>query len=215
MASSKSKITVAVMGYDPLRLIGLRSILESQAEFSIRKLDSTDFSHGIPGELVLLGSQGMTSVYDTIAVLRDARPETKIILTSATTSDEAILRSIAAGVRGYLDEAAPPEEYKQALRTVHSGLMWAPPRVLSKFIESVTANPKRSAGDETDGISDRERQVLELLVAGLTNKEIGAELGIEERTVKAHISKLMQKAGVGNRIALSVHALTHSLLGRA
>ena len=60
--------------------------------------------------------------------------------------------------------------------------------------------------------SDREKEVLELLVAGRSNKEIGSPLGIGERTVKAHVAKLMRKVGVQNRIALSVHALTHSLV---
>ena len=60
--------------------------------------------------------------------------------------------------------------------------------------------------------TERERDVLEMLVAGRSNKEIGSALGIEERTVKAHVAKLMRKVGVQNRIALSVHAITHSLL---
>ena len=54
--------------------------------------------------------------------------------------------------------------------------------------------------------------MLELLVVGRSNKEIGSVLGIEERTVKAHVAKLMRKVGVQNRIALSVHAITHSLV---
>jgi DNA-binding NarL/FixJ family response regulator len=62
--------------------------------------------------------------------------------------------------------------------------------------------------------TDREKEVLELLVAGHANKEIGAALGIEERTVKAHIAKLLRKVGVDNRVTLSVHAITHSLVTR-
>ena len=61
-------------------------------------------------------------------------------------------------------------------------------------------------------LTDREKEVLEMLVAGRSNKEIGGQLGIEERTVKAHVAKLMRKVGVQNRIALSVHAITHSLV---
>jgi DNA-binding NarL/FixJ family response regulator len=60
--------------------------------------------------------------------------------------------------------------------------------------------------------TDREKEVLELLVAGRANKEIGSVLGIEERTVKAHVAKLLRKVGVQNRVALSVHAITHSLV---
>jgi DNA-binding NarL/FixJ family response regulator len=60
--------------------------------------------------------------------------------------------------------------------------------------------------------TEREKTVLELLVVGHANKEIGAALGIEERTVKAHVAKLMRKVGVDNRVSLSVHAITHSLV---
>jgi DNA-binding NarL/FixJ family response regulator len=162
----------------------------------------------LPADLVLVGSHGIGSVFDAIAAVRSLRPDVKIILTGTSTSDEAMLRAISAGVKGYLDEAAPAEDYIKALRTVNEGSMWAPRRVMATFIERVIANPKKVT---PHNLSDRERHVLELLVAGRTNKEIGAELGIEERTVKLHVSKLMQKAEVHNRIALSVYAVTKLL----
>jgi DNA-binding NarL/FixJ family response regulator len=87
--------------------------------------------------------------------------------------------------------------------------MWAPRRVLAKFVERAITPPSKSASRRR--LSDRELQVLELLVAGRTNREIAGELGIEERTVKSHVSKLLRKAGVDNRIALSVYAVTNSL----
>ena len=99
----------------------------------------------------------------------------------------------------------------QAIRIVQQGSVWAPRRVLSMFIERVTSSPGRifPAGRVT--FTDREKQVLELLVAGRSNKEIGSALGIEERTVKAHVAKLMRKVGVQNRIALSIHAASRVL----
>ncbi len=207
-------IHIAVLGYDPLRLVGLRAVLEAESEFTVHKMDPPDMAKPLPGEIVLMGSHGMGSVYDAIATIRTLRPGVKIILTSAVTSDEAILRAISTGVKGYIDEAAPAEEYKEALRVVRTGSMWVPRRVLCKFIERATADPRRAlAGGGS--LSERELQVLELLVAGRTNKEIGAELGIEERTVKLHVSRLMQKAGVHNRIALSVHAVTNLLFSRS
>jgi len=119
---------------------------------------------------------------------------------------------IASGAKGYVDEAASPAEFAQAIRIVNQGSVWAPRRVLSMFIERVSSAPGRifPAGRVT--FTDREKEVLEMLVAGRSNKEIGAQLGIEERTVKAHVAKLMRKVGVQNRIALSVHAITHSLV---
>ncbi len=207
-------IHIAVLGYDPLRLVGLRAVLEAEGEFAVHKIEPQEMVRPLPGEVVLMGSHGMGSVYDAIATIRSVRPAVKIILTSAVTSDEAILRAISAGVKGYIDEAAPAEEYKEALRVVRSGSIWAPRRVLSKFIERATSDPRKAAAAGTGSLSERELQVLELLVAGRTNKEIGAELGIEVRTVKLHVSRLMQKAGVDNRIALSVHAVTNLLFGR-
>lgn len=211
-ASAHARINVAVLGYDPLRLVGLRAVLESEAEFSVHEIEPDTLGMPLPADLVLVGSHGINSVFDAIAAVRSLKPEAKIILTGTSTSDEAMLRAISSGVKGYLDEAAPADAYIRALRTVNEGSMWAPRRILAKFIERVIANPRSVS---THNLSDRERQVLELLVAGRTNKEIGAELGIEERTVKLHVSRLMRKAGVDNRIALSVYAVTKLLFGSA
>src|SRR5207253_1073079 len=117
-----------------------------------------------------------------------------------------------ATVRGLSRPVRFRTGFVQAIRVVNQGSVWAPRRVLSMFIERVSSAPGRifPAGRVT--FTDREKQVLEMLVAGRSNKEIGAALGIEERTVKAHVAKLMRKVGVQNRIALSVHAITHSLV---
>jgi DNA-binding NarL/FixJ family response regulator len=84
--------------------------------------------------------------------------------------------------------------------------------VLSAFIERVSSAPGRISPRDRDAFTDREKQVLELLVLGHSNKGIGSALVIEERTVKAHVAKLLRKVGVPNRIALSIHAVTHSLV---
>ena len=91
--------------------------------------------------------------------------------------------------------------------------MWASRKLLSKFIERVTSTPRSMRSEEPLVFTEREREVLYLLVSGRSNREIGEALSIEERTVKMHVAKLMRKTGVTNRIALSVHALTHSLVG--
>ena len=207
-----SAINIAVIGYDPLRLVGLRAVLEAEGEFAVHKVEPQNLGHPLPGSIVLMGSHGLDSVFDTIAAIRTVRPHARIILSKASISDEAMLRAISVGVKGCLDEAAPAEEYKQAMREVHAGSIWAPRRVLAKFVEHATARQKKSGGKGR--LSERELQVLELLVAGRTNREIGFELGIEERTVKSHVSNLMQKAGVNNRIALSVYAVNHELFTR-
>ena len=211
-ASKKPKIRVAVVESDPLRFIGFRALFDDEPEFELTASSVAEMATKGEVDLILLGSRGGLNLFDVMASLKASRPDLRIIVTGSGADDETILKALAAGAKGYVDEAASPAEFIQAMRIVHQGSVWAPRRVLSIFIERVTSSPGRifPAGRVT--FTDREKEVLELLVAGRSNKEIGSVLGIEERTVKAHVAKLMRKVGVQNRIALSVHAITHSLV---
>ncbi|HKN32264.1 MAG TPA: response regulator transcription factor [Terriglobales bacterium] len=208
----KPLIRIAVVESDPLRFVGFRALFDSEPDFELVSATLPEITAERNIDLVLLGSRGGTNLFDQMASLKASRPDLKIIVTGAGIDEETILKAIASGAKGYVDEAAAPSEFVQAIRIVQQGSVWAPRRVLSMFIERVTSSPGRifPAGRVT--FTDREKEVLEMLVAGRSNKEIGAALGIEERTVKAHVAKLMRKVGVQNRIALSVHAITHSLV---
>jgi len=210
--SKKGRIRIAVVESDPLRLIGFRALFESEQDFELVAASLSEVAAQDNIDIVLLGSRGGQNLFDMVAGLKASRPDLRIVVSGAGADDETILKALAAGAKGYVDEAAPANEFTMAMRIVDSGSVWAPRRVLSMFIERVTQHPSRifPAGRVT--FTDREKEVLELLVAGRSNKEIGAVLNIEERTVKAHVAKLMRKVGVQNRIALSVHAITHSLV---
>jgi DNA-binding NarL/FixJ family response regulator len=208
----KPIIRIAVVESDPLRFVGFRALFDSEPDFELLSATLPEISMEKTIDLVLLGNRGGQNLFDQMASLKAARPDLRIIVTGSGIDEETILKAIASGAKGYVDEAATPTEFVQALRVVYQGSVWAPRRVLSMFIERVSSSPGRifPAGRVT--FTDREKEVLEMLVAGRSNKEIGAALGIEERTVKAHVAKLMRKVGVQNRIALSVHAITHSLV---
>jgi len=210
--AKKPSIRIAVVESDPLRFVGFRALFDSEPDFELNSASLPEISVERNIDLVLLGSRGGQNLFDQMASLKATRPDLKIIVTGSGIDEETILKAIASGAKGYVDEAATPAEFVQAIRVVHQGSVWAPRKVLSTFIERVTSSPGRifPAGRVT--FTDREKEVLEMLVAGRSNKEIGAALGIEERTVKAHVAKLMRKVGVQNRIALSVHAITHSLV---
>jgi len=210
--AKKPLIRIAVVESDPLRFVGFRALFDSESDFELVSATLPDISTLQGIDLVLLGSRAGQNLFDVMASLKATRPDLRIIVTGAGIDEETILKAIASGAKGYVDEAATPAEFVQAIRIVNQGSVWAPRRVLSMFIERVSSSPGRifPAGRVT--FTDREKEVLEMLVAGRSNKEIGAALGIEERTVKAHVAKLMRKVGVQNRIALSVHAITHSLV---
>jgi DNA-binding NarL/FixJ family response regulator len=210
--AKKALIRIAVVESDPLRFVGFRALFDSEPDFELVSAALPDISVMQDIDLVLLGNRSGQNLFDVMASLKASRPDLRIIVTGAGMDEETILKAIASGSKGYVDEAASAAEFVQAIRIVHQGSVWAPRRVLSMFIERVSSAPGRifPAGRVT--FTDREKEVLEMLVAGRSNKEIGAALGIEERTVKAHVAKLMRKVGVQNRIALSVHAITHSLV---
>jgi DNA-binding NarL/FixJ family response regulator len=210
--AKKPRIKIAVVESDPLRFVGFRALFDSETDLELTAASLPELATNGAVDLVLLGSRNGQNLFDAMAGLKASRPDLRIIVTGSGADDETILKALAAGAKGYVDEAATPTEFVQAIRMVNQGSVWAPRRVLSIFIERVTSAPGRifPAGRVT--FTDREKEVLELLVAGRSNKEIGSSLGIEERTVKAHVAKLMRKVGVQNRIALSVHAITHSLV---
>ena len=208
----KPKIHIAVVESDPLRFVGFRTLFDTESDLELSAATLADLQSKTNVDLVLLGNRSAQNLFDVMASLKASRPDLRIIVVGSGADDETILKAIAAGAKGYVDEAAAPSDFIMAIRIVHQGSVWAPRRVLSMFIERVSASPGRifPAGRVT--FPDREKEVLELLVVGRSNKEIGSALGIEERTVKAHVAKLMRKVGVQNRIALSVHAITHSLV---
>jgi DNA-binding NarL/FixJ family response regulator len=210
--AKKPRIRIAVLESDPLRLVGFRALFESEDDLDVVGCSIAEMPTHADIDLVLLGSRNGQNLFDVMAGLKAARPDLRIIVTGSGADDETILKALAGGAKGYVDEAGTPAEFVMAIRIVNQGSVWAPRRVLSTFIERVTSIPGRifPAGRVT--FTDREKQVLEMLVIGRSNKEIGSALGIEERTVKAHVAKLMRKVGVQNRIALSVHAITHSLV---
>jgi DNA-binding NarL/FixJ family response regulator len=212
--AKKPIIHIAVVDSDPLRFIGLRSLFDDEPDLQLTASTLEELPKLQEVDLILLGNRasGGGSVFDVMASLKAVRPDLRIIVSGTGADDESILKALAAGAKGYVDEGASPTEFVQAIRVVHQGSVWAPRRVMSIFIDRVTSSPGKIFPAGHVNFTDREKEVLTLLVAGSSNREIGKALQIEERTVKAHVAKLMRKVGVQNRIALSVHAITHSLV---
>jgi DNA-binding NarL/FixJ family response regulator len=205
-------IRIAVVESDPLRLVGFRALFDSEPGFELISASLTDLDKEQNIDLVLLGNRSGQNLFDVMARLKVSHPHLPTLVTGSGMDEETIFKAIGSGAKGYVDTAASPADFVRATRIVSQGSVWAPRRVLSMFIERVSSSAvgTLTAGHAT--LTDREQEVLEMLVGGRSNKEIGAPLGIGERTVKAHVAKLMHKIGVQNRIALSVHAVRHLLV---
>jgi DNA-binding NarL/FixJ family response regulator len=208
---SNPKLRIAVVESDPLRLVGFHALLEAELDLEMISTSLAEIAIQENIDVVLIGDRVGQNLADTISNLKVMRPHMPIIVIGPSTDDETILNAIVSGARGYVFDGAPSSEFAQAIRVVNQGSVWVQRRVLSMFIERViTQREGMLYGANT--ITDREKQVLRMLVAGLSNKEIAAPLGIAERTVKSHIAKMMRKVGVHNRIELSVHAVARALV---
>jgi DNA-binding NarL/FixJ family response regulator len=211
-AAAKCMIRIAVVESDPLRFVGFRALLESESDFELISASLPEVALQQDFDLVLLADRAGQNLLDVISNLRVMCPYLPVIVFGPTMEDVSALNAIVSGAKGYVFDGASPSEFAQAIRVVNRGSVWASRKVLSMFIELALAQGRRGLPGANEVLTDREKQVLKMLVAGFSNKEIGEPLGIVERTVKAHIAKMMRKVGVQNRIALSVHAITHALV---
>lgn len=126
---------------------------------------------------------------EAVEQIRREFPAARIIVLTTFDGDEDIYRALQAGARGYLLKGMFGDELMDAIRAVHSGKSRIPPVVAERLAE-------RMGGPS---LTSRELEVLELIVLGNSNKEIGGELGISEATVKTHINSILDKLGVTDR----------------
>lgn len=207
------KIHLAVLESGNLREIGYHEAFASDNQLEIHEGPLETLLSDLGLQVLLLGRQPGSSVFERVAEIRRQRPDLRILVAGSHGDDETVVRCLHAGAKGYIDEAASIPEFQQAVRIVGQGSIWAPRRLLSLFIDRVLEAPSGSYMPARIVFTPREREVLELLVGGQSNREIARHMGIEERTVKAHVAKLLRKVGVPNRIALTMHTINHALLG--
>ena len=205
-------VHITMIDSDSLRFVGLRALLSSESDLDLESVSMAEITTRQDVDLVLVGNRSGTNVLDVLTTMKELCPRLDVIVMGSNLEDAVILKAVSAGAKGYLDEAASVDEFVQAIRIVRAGSVWVPRRVLSMFVEQVYKSPAQGVSPGRRAFTSREVEVLRMLVAGCSNREIASPLGITERTVKSYIGKLMRKVGVVNRVRLSVHAITHSLV---
>jgi DNA-binding NarL/FixJ family response regulator len=129
-----------------------------------------------------------------------------VIVLTSFGEDEKLLPAVRAGAAGYLMKSAPPAEVVRAIRAAHEGEAVIDPKAAGRLLDALA-----SAGPNTHGLTPRERQVLALVCHGLSNKRIAAELGLSEKTIKAHVGHIFGKLGVTDRTQAALVALREGL----
>jgi DNA-binding NarL/FixJ family response regulator len=137
-------------------------------------------------------------------------PVTKVIMLSMRSSSESILRSLKAGARGYLLKESAGRELITAIRAVHSGQRYLSHKVSDKMVGAYLEKTE-GMQDPVSVLSQREREVLQLVVEGRTSAEIAEKLFLSVKTIETYRSRLMQKLGIKDIPSLIKFAIQHGL----
>jgi DNA-binding NarL/FixJ family response regulator len=213
-------IRIGLLAAEPIRVAGLVSIFDLPAQRDRAQLVPVV---GSLQELIRIASLQYVVVdlhasngsLEDLETIRMKRPDIRSIVIGPEGDSELVLNAIVAGARAYLGLNAGPEVIRSAIDVVTSGSIWAPRRLLAQLIDRLLKVPKVTTEPISvplTQLTQREQEVLELLVKAHSTREIAARLGIEQRTVKAYIGRLMKKTGADNRIKLSMSALNRSLV---
>ncbi|GIO96599.1 DNA-binding response regulator [Paenibacillus lautus] len=158
---------------------------------------------------------------DTTARLKKEQPHIKVIVLTSFIDYDHVLPAIRAGARGYLLKDIEPEDLVAAIRRVYEGQVELHPDAAGLLMTHVTSP---AGADETSGsghqeeaaqldkLTRREQEVLQLIASGMNNREISEALYITEKTVKTHVSHLLDKLGVADRTQAAIYALKHGIV---
>jgi NarL family two-component system response regulator LiaR len=204
---------------DPIRVLivddhdvvreGLRNFLELQEGMEIAG-EARDGDEGVAlaTELrpdVVLMDLVMPKVdgVEAMRALRERVPGTRVIVLTSFLDDEHLLPAMRAGAAGYLLKNVQPQELARAIRAADAGEAVIDPAVAARLVEALA---EREQDDGYERLTPREREVLALIGRGFSNKRIALELGVAEKTAKAHVSNLLGKLGLADRTQAALYA---------
>ncbi|HEY5256678.1 MAG TPA: response regulator transcription factor [Acidobacteriaceae bacterium] len=209
--TSDGHLRIGLIATDPLRIIGLQSMF-SESGFEVIALSVPGALDASGVSLILIDAACTDHLFELLATFHRRRPRLRLIVIGVQEDHGYIQQVIGAGAKGYLTHTAKESEIRLAIEIVQDDSLWAPRKVLARLLESSAAETANTTVGSAPKFTEREAQVLRLLVTGSPNREIARALGIDAVTVKAHVGRIMRKVGVANRIALTVETLSRNLL---
>lgn len=167
--------------------------------------------------LMDIGLPNMDGIEATVRI-KDFLPETKILIFTSRDSEHDVFESFKAGADGYIMKGASPEQTIAAIKAVYEGVGWIDPAI-AKLVFSSMQRPSAAPVEEITkkdknvyGLTDRELDVLELMVEGLSNPQIAEKLVITKATTKAHVHSILQKLCAATRTQATVMAMKEGLV---
>jgi two-component system, NarL family, response regulator DevR len=143
--------------------------------------------------------------------IRTAHPDVKVLMLTSFADDQALFASILAGAAGYVLKQISADELLRAVRTVAAGGSLLDPAVTSVVLERLRSGKHLLRDERLARLSPQEERILQLVADGLTNKQIGDELGLAEKTVKNYMSSVLTKLRVGRRAEAAAYLARHTI----
>jgi len=206
--TKSESIRVLIVDDHPVVRFGLTAIIQSQSDMVVvaqaengKKAVELYRREKPDVGLIDLRLPEMSGV-DAIRAIVSEHDKARLIVLTTYEGDEDIYRALEAGAKGYLIKGMSHEILIEAIRRVHSGLRFVPESVAKHLKERLPLSD----------LSPRENDVLALIVKGNSNKEIAAELGITEGTVKCHVNAILARLGVSDRTQAAVAALQRGIV---
>ncbi|SDA99679.1 response regulator transcription factor [Sinorhizobium sp. NFACC03] len=196
-------IRVAIVDDHPLFREGVTRSLSEIEGFEIvaegsSKDDATQIAESLGPDIMLMDISMPGGGLEAIPAILKIAPSQKIIMLTVSEDGDDVTTALDRGATGYVLKGVGARALAEVIRTVASGERYVAPTLSAKLLSSRTPSVSGKSGLIV-GLTPREREVLELVAAGMSNKHIAIQLDLQEKTVKHHMTQIMTKLGVGNR----------------
>jgi DNA-binding NarL/FixJ family response regulator len=208
-------MTLRVLVVDDQRLVreGIASLLDLQPGISVVGMaadgaEAVEQAIALAPDVVLMDVRmpGMDGV-EAVTTLRRQAPDCRVVMLTTFDDEEYVVRTLRAGAAGYLLKDLPAAELADAVRLAHAGVTQLHHAAARRMAAALSTHPA-----STDVLTGRETEVLRLVAAGATNREIAARLFLSEGTVKNHLSRILSRLGLRDRTQAAIYARDHGLL---
>jgi DNA-binding NarL/FixJ family response regulator len=205
---------VLIADDDALMRAGLAELLADEPEIEVVGQASTgpeavERARRLNPDIVLMDVRmpDVDGIEATRRLMR-AAPRTRVVILTTFEQDDYIFGALRAGASGFLLKRTRPEELIDAVHTVAAGDSLLSPSVTRRVVERMSQQPTPDLSNQAklDELTAREREVLKLVASGLSNREIGDRLVVEEATVRSHIRRILMKLGLRDRVQIVIFA---------